>query len=502
MRIALIQIDPSPRGGSDIPFSHYNQAEPLGLLSLASALEQGNHEVILIHPNVDHPNPFSSHRALRSIRRFRPDILAVSCMTRQVPAARAFVADARLIVPESLTVVGGDHFSATPHDLALFPEFDVAVSGEGEVALQWIIDHRREQWEIHTVPTGVYWRNGNRIEGHGVASRIGKLDALPPPKRLYSLLASSYVGTLMYPPRSQQTGMASVYASRGCPYSCSYCDAAQVWGKRIVERSPEQVVDELREVIRQHGVNTAFFVDLTFNVNRRRLLELCATLEQAQLELSWYVLLRPGAPNSPLHVDRQVLEALKRAGCMKVGFGVETISPEISKDLNRLKGNGHLIEATRIMDELGILSKAFFIIGHPAENSDYHHQLVEYLNQLCADEIRMSFLTPFPGTPLWHQYKDQLPRPENYEAYSTFEPLISHPVFSVEELHRIRLTILSQYYSGKSYREHVIAKVQAHPNLGKAFHEFSEYTEEEVLRADNFIRSRAVSTGQSEKLSP
>ena len=71
----------------------------------------------------------------------------------------------------------------------------------------------------------------------------------------------------------------------------------------------------------------------------------------------------------------------------------------VARHLHRKSGNEYVFQIARCMDELGMLSKAFLIIGHPAEDDDYYRHLGDYLAELGVDEIRMSFLTPFPGTP-------------------------------------------------------------------------------------------------------
>jgi radical SAM superfamily enzyme YgiQ (UPF0313 family) len=490
-RVALIQVDPDA-SINRLPFRHYNTAEPLGLLCLAATLENAGCEVLVIHPEIDNPQVFSRQEIVKRIAEFKPRIVGFSCMTRQVSAAHAVAEELKSCIPDLIVIVGGDHFSSIPADISKFAAFDIVVCGEGESSILWLVENLENNWTVIDVPQGIYWKSEGKVNGEGISERICTPDTLPSAKRYHQLLKNSHVGALMYPSLLEQRGMISVYASRGCPFNCSYCDAAQVWGRHVTWRSPESVVEELREAKRQYGVNTAFFVDLTFNATKSRLLSLCSELAKADLGVSWYVLLRPGAPNSPLYIGREVLKALKDAGCTKVGFGVETISLEVSKDLNRLKGNGHLVEACRHMDELGLLSKAFFIIGHPAETKEYYSELAMYLRELKVDEIRVSFLTPFPGTPLWQSYKDVLPGHEGYEAYSTFQPLIPHPSFSPIELQRLRLKMIREYYESKKYCHHVADKIDKHGYLKESFSDFRRYIDKEIRKAESWLTGTEV----------
>lgn len=251
-------------------------------------------------------------------------------------------------------------------------------------------------------------------------------------------------------------------------------------------REPDALVEELRTARDKFGVDTAFFVDLTFNSDRDKVSEVCHALENANLGISWYVLLRPGNPNDRIKVDRPMLEALKGAGCIKVGFGAETLSPAIGKSLRRASINDYLIDLMRWTDEIGILSKIFFIIGHPSETNEYYQSLSTYLEVLGADEVRISFLTPFPGTGLWNTYKGKLPTPAKYEDYTTFRPILPHPVFSSAELQDLRRDLLAKYYFSSKYFQRVAEKIKNHSYLDESFSEFFEYLQGKLKNARDF----------------
>jgi anaerobic magnesium-protoporphyrin IX monomethyl ester cyclase len=179
-----------------------------------------------------------------------------------------------------------------------------------------------------------------------------------------------------------------------------------------------------------------------------------------------------------------MLEALKRAGCIKVGFGAETLSPSIGKSLRRTSINDYLITLMRWTDEIGLLSKVFFIIGHPFETDEYYQDLSAYLGELGADEVRISFLTPFPGTSLWNSYKGKLPSPVRYEDYTTFRPILSHPTFSSAELQNLRHDLLLEYYFSPHYHQRVVGKIRHHAYLDESFSEFFTYLQAKLKTND------------------
>jgi radical SAM superfamily enzyme YgiQ (UPF0313 family) len=470
-RICLIQCSGGETGKPDAPpVSTYNVAEPLGLLCLDAWLRIRGHEILLLHPNIE-ANAFLSdaemiHRAIS----FKPDLIGFSAMTNQMPATVRLARRLKAGMPEVPIVIGGDHFSSHPRDLTAYAMFDFAVCGEGEGAIVWLLENAHLPSSLRSpTPSGIYGMENDQGWGSGRAQRIADLGLVPPPTRYPGLLRSGEVGMLMWPPPSQQTGMMSLYASRGCPYSCSYCNARLIWGKGVGWRDPVCVVEEMRKVRDTYGVNTAFFVDLTFNADLNRAHALCDALAEANLGISWYVLARPGNPQDRIRVDHPLLKAMQRAGCVKIGFGVETVSPTVAHSLGRVCGNEYVVQLARWMDELGIISKAFLIIGHPAEDEHYYDCLSNYLDELGVDEIRLSFLTPFPGTPLWEIHKHELPGRNDYDKFTTFRPILPHPQFSTARLEEIRVGILRRFYSSPHYLSRVSEKIKLHPHLQEAF---------------------------------
>ncbi len=491
-RVVLIQVDSDSPSAK--PFSVYNVAEPLGLLSVASTLETVGTDVLVLHKGIIGNRLFTHANVIAKIIEFRPTLVAFSCMTKHVLESHAIACSVKELLPEIKTIVGGDHFSSMPEDILHFSAFDLAVRGEGEACMDWLVNNLDRMDETALVPEGIYWKEGKTIHGSGTARRVGNLDGLPRVKRYQSLIRTSYVGSLMNPPPSKQTGMVSVFASRGCPFNCSYCDATQVWGRRVAWRSPAVVVDELRDVAARFHANTAFFVDLTFNSNRKNLLRLCHDLSKASLGVSWYALVRPGVHNTPLHVDREVLQSMQEAGCTKIGFGVETISEAVSAELNRRKGMDELLELCRMADSIGLLTKAFFIMGHPVENDAYYDELASYFTNLSADEIRLSFLTPFPGTALWRKYRHVLPGQERYDCFDTFTPLIPHDTYTSNELQKIRIELLRGFYRSECYVQHIKKKVDEFPELRKSFEEFFGVIETElgIPSIETHMRERSL----------
>ena len=135
------------------------------------------------------------------------------------------------------------------------------------------------------------------------------------------------------------------------------------------------------------------------------------------------------------------------------------------------------------------------MIGHPDETMTYYSQLKKFLRRLGPDEVRLSFLTPFPGTPLWANYRrESVCTSIGYEDYTTFRPILQHPLFSEKELQEIRKEILIDYYFSDAYMNRVNCKIDRFPYLSLSFDEFMEETYSQLRggivegKSQHFIR--------------
>jgi len=126
----------------------------------------------------------------------------------------------------------------------------------------------------------------------------------------------------------------------------------------------------------------------------------------------------------------------------------------------------------RKLDSLGIISKVFLILGHPDETLAYYDEVVEKLKWMAPDEVRISFLTPFPGTELWNLMDHSRLLTTDYSQYTTFNPILRMKNLSPEELIEQRTRILKVYYGSEEFDRHVKAKVTANPHLNESFQEF------------------------------
>ncbi len=118
-----------------------------------------------------------------------------------------------------------------------------------------------------------------------------------------------------------------------------------------------------------------------------------------------------------------------------------------------------------------MLSKIFLMIGHPDETPAYYDEVAEKLKWLAADEVRLSLITPFPGTELWNSIGEDGLLTTDYSKYTTFNPVLRMKHVSPDELIRQRKRILVAYYNSREFKDHAAEKVRKNPQLDRPFQE-------------------------------
>ena len=129
----------------------------------------------------------------------------------------------------------------------------------------------------------------------------------------------------LVPPRDSLNRI--IRATKGCPAACTFCDIHQT---KFPCRSPESVVDEVEQLVKM-GVDNLFFVDDTITINKQNLIDTCNLMVERGLKLHYKISARVDTING------EVVKTLKKSGCYRIHFGIESASPRHSKYLQKGK---------------------------------------------------------------------------------------------------------------------------------------------------------------------
>ena len=207
-------------------------------------------------------------------------------------------------------------------------------------------------------------------------------------------------------------------------------------GKKWRGRSPENVVDELEQIVQTYGIQQVDFEDDNLTFNKKRMEAICDLMVKRGLDLEWYT------PNGVRAdgLDAELLAKMRKSGCQRIYVapesGVQRVVDGIIKknqDLRRVEDA--IVNAHRV----GIKVSCFFIIGFIGETKQDMQATIAYahkLRRLGADRFYFSYATPLTGTELFRQAKEggYLSAEFSDEALAWAQPLIETPEFTADDL--------------------------------------------------------------------
>ena len=154
-----------------------------------------------------------------------------------------------------------------------------------------------------------------------------------------------------------------------------------------------------------HDIDFISFVDDNMLANKCRTIEFCKGMEN--IGVKWACLSRVD------NITEEYVEQLTKGGCLGIGFGFESGSPKILNNMNKKTTIEQGINAMRILDRFDIYATGTFILGYPGENWGTVKETKEFCKKIGVQQ-HFFFATPYPGTQLWEDVKDNIGDEESF----------------------------------------------------------------------------------------
>lgn len=425
MKIALI-APPYPLEESPSP--------PLGLSYVAAACEAAGAQVIIIDYVV---NKYTPLKLAHVLDQFQPDVVGTTSVTMNFYQAIQIIADVKAYNPDIVTIMGGAHVSFDiENTLKSHPELDLIVYGEGEETLLELVPQLDSSHTWENIK-GIAFRAGGDVVITPRRPLINDLDNLPLPAR--HLLPLSRYQALGFP--------ITIITSRGCPNQCIFCLGRRMVGRKARFRSPKLVVDEIEQVL-AYGITRINIADDLFTASKKRVKALCDEIVQREVNFSWTAFARVNT------VDREILEAMKSAGCDTISFGIESGNPEMLKRVRKGITLDQVRNAVNLCKQTGMRTHASFMVGLPGESRRTLEQ-TEFLAESLDIEYGYHFLAPFPGTTIREeidQYDLQI-LTDNWDVYDANQAIVQTSQLSPEEMNAFVETVYRRFERESEERE-------------------------------------------------
>lgn len=405
---------------------------PLGTLYAASFLEQNGFSVRLF----DSMLARMEYDIQSSLEEYHPSIVALyeddfnylnkMCLSRMREAAFVMAA----IAKEHGTFVVVHGSDAADHaEEYLNHGADAIVIGEGEHTLRDVCQAvlRDRSFDFSSIDGVAFKKNGTVIRTSRRAVEKN-LDGFPFP-------AWQFVDTEKYKAAwRQKHGFYSInmVTTRGCPFHCNWC-AKPIYGQVYNTRSPQNVVEEIKQLTKTLHPNHIWFADDIFGLKPGWVQAFAGLIEKENLVIRYKIQSRVD-----LLLESDTVHALARSGCCEVWVGAESGSQKILDAMEKGTKVAQIYEARRLLQQYGIKTSFFLQFGYLGETKEDIRATIRMVKELMPDDIGISISYPLPGTKFYEKVRAGMKEKQNW-IDSDDLALMFHGTFSpayYRQLHR------------------------------------------------------------------
>lgn len=432
----------TPPHTSEAEMTRLGPLLPLGLAYVAATLEKSDIDVQVVDSTL---MKYDVEETKEAILKLNPTIVGLTSYTSTIPSIYRLAQALKKESKDLIIIVGGPHVSALPsRTLEECTALNMTIVGEGEYAFRdavLTLEKKGIDPELTNVP-GVVFQHNKKIYGNLEPAFIENLNCLPfPARHLFDL--GRYMEYSRKYSDAKKTPVGSILTSRGCPGQCVFCCKIGSGGTRFRVRSPDNVVDELRQ-LKEYGFREVQIQDDTFTFNRERVIDICKRIKEEGINLNFSL------PNG-IRVDRadeDLLSTMYDAGFYSVHFGIETGDDEVLKTIKKGTTVMQGKMAVHTAKKVGYFVGLYVIVGLPGSTIKSEEKTLQLVKEMDPDFLGVGMCIPYPGTPLWNAVEDSL-KDIPWEAFT--HAAIDKPIYvpegmTSEHVKYYRLKILNEFY--------------------------------------------------------
>ncbi len=393
---------------------------PYGIGTLSSFLQENGHEVDLLYIQDD----ITEDELLGYVGTYNPDLIGFSTVTLQWEYTKrsARIIKTKFQVP---IICGGAHSTFMTEEVMAEPSINMACVGEGEYALLELLSRLEKGGDLASIPNIWVKNEKGKLFRNEIGPLVGDLDTLPFPDRKI----------VPYAELLQESKTEPVFiTSRGCPYNCRFCSNSAIKklyrgkGRYERQRSPENVIREIRQLRAEHEFSSMNFYDEAFGFNRKWLTEF---LEMYKKEFAYPFACFIRAET----MDREKFHLMREAGLTLIYLGVESGNDQIRREvMGRKVSNERIIQACRDAQAEDIQVWTFNIVGVPGETVQSIDDTMELNRIINPHFASVSMYQPFPFTGIYDDCVEQGLIKEHYSTSLYDNSILELPTISRADL--------------------------------------------------------------------
>jgi anaerobic magnesium-protoporphyrin IX monomethyl ester cyclase len=404
---------------------------PLGTIYGAAYLRSKGYEVSLFDTNLKE----TPDEIVLTLREKKPKYLVIyddgfnyltkMCLINMREAAFRLT---ELGKEAGCTVIVSSSDSTDHYDMYLAKGADYVILGEAEITLGQLIDNLEiENREPQNVQGLVYIKN-NKAINTGRREILKDLDSLPLPA--WDLVdISSYKNIWL-----ENHGFFSlnIATTRGCPFKCNWC-AKPIYGNRYNTRSPENVVEEIIQLIKNYSVDHFWVCDDIFGLKSGWVKHFKNLVKEKKLKFTYKIQSRVD-----LLLQEDTIDELAESGADTVWVGAESGSQKILDAMEKGTTVQQIHSATKLLKSKGIKTAFFLQFGYLGEQKEDIQKTIDMVLELLPDDIGISVSYPLPGTVFYEKVEDDLKTKANWTDSDDLAVMFqsTYPPQFYKKLHR------------------------------------------------------------------
>lgn len=412
-------------------------APPLGIAYMAGVLQENNIDVEILDASAE---DMDFKDVEKELLKRKPDLVALTALTPTIGRALETAQVVKETLPDSIVVMGGYHPTFNFIETLEDENVDIVIRGEGEYIMLNLVQALENQSSLHDVKGIVFEdKNSKEIVVNPEAPLIQDLDELPFP-------ALNLLPMKKYRLLDMDTHMTTMITTRGCPMQCSFCSSAAMHGKKIRERSVENIVDEIEYLKTNYDIDTIAFMDDTFTLKKRKVMAICDEILKRNIEIMW------GCTSRVDTLDEKLLKKMKEAGCITIFIGVESADQQQLDNMCKNTTIAKIENAFKIAHKLKIRTIASVALGMPGDTKEIMNKTVKFVHELKPNYAIYSLATPYPGTRFYKEaFEKNLIKIKDWSKYTLITPILETIDCSLNDMRKIQAKAFMKFYLRPHY---------------------------------------------------
>lgn len=412
-------------------------APPLGIAYMAGVLQENNIDVEIVDASAE---DMDFKDVEKELLKRKPDLVALTALTPTIGRALETAQVVKETLPDSIVVMGGYHPTFNFIETLEDENVDIVIRGEGEYIMLNLVQALENQSSLHDVKGIVFEdKNSKEIVVNPEAPLIQDLDELPFP-------ALNLLPMKKYRLLDMDTHMTTMITTRGCPMQCSFCSSAAMHGKKIRERSVENIVDEIEYLKTNYDIDTIAFMDDTFTLKKRKVMAICDEILKRNIEIMW------GCTSRVDTLDEKLLKKMKEAGCITIFIGVESADQQQLDNMCKNTTIAKIENAFKIAHKLKIRTIASVALGMPGDTKEIMNKTVKFVHKLKPNYAIYSLATPYPGTRFYKEaFEKNLIKIKDWSKYTLITPILETIDCSLNDMRKIQAKAFMKFYLRPHY---------------------------------------------------